>query len=131
MGSARLRLLQMSTSTTLPARLTASQVPIWASSLNVPSSLPSSSQSPPTLSARKNVKPLVKILPWTRMSRIRSRSSPKLTSKRPCKLLDDLSAMWRSDDTKPLLKLPSAGESADAANGNGFGEAGNDDSLYD
>merc|ERR1712000_399598 len=30
-----------------------------------------------------------------------------------------------------FFKFPLAGESADAANGNGFGEAGNDDSLYD
>jgi transitional endoplasmic reticulum ATPase len=30
-----------------------------------------------------------------------------------------------------FFKFPEAGESADASNGNGFGEAGNDDSLYD
>ena len=30
-----------------------------------------------------------------------------------------------------FFKFPSAEESANAANGNGFGDAGNDDSLYD
>ncbi|RJE17318.1 Cell division control protein, partial [Aspergillus sclerotialis] len=42
-----------------------------------------------------------------------------------------MQAARRSSGGSAFFKFPSAGQEADAANGTGFGDAGNDDSLYD